>query len=303
MPRCIESLSSTPIPPFGVNLCQDVTVRSFILPPSSFPRHICKKLATGLPAGLRVRHNPTMDDRDPITLVTGGSRGIGRAIVEELLTDGKSVALTFRSHSQSARDLEQSFGDGVRAFQFDLADRERPLTLVQEIEADMGPIDALVNNAGIERSELTAMMSDTSWDEVLDVNLGGAFRLSREVVRSMVTRRRGAIVNISSLSALSGVAGHSAYAASKAGLVAMTRCLAREMGRRNIRVNAVVPGFVATDMTSNLNKDAVDRLRSHECLPRDVTALDVARVVTFLLSERAAGITGQALPVDGGTSA
>ncbi len=244
-----------------------------------------------------------MDDRDPITLVTGGSRGIGRAIVEELLTDGKSVALTFRSHSQSARDLEQSFGDGVRAFQFDLADRERPLTLVREIEADMGPIDALVNNAGIERSELTAMMSDTSWDEVLDVNLGGAFRLSREVVRSMVTRRRGAIVNISSLSALSGVAGHSAYAASKAGLVAMTRCLAREMGRRNIRVNAVVPGFVATDMTSNLTKDAVDRLRSHECLPRDVTALDVARVVTFLLSERAAGITGQALPVDGGTSA
>ncbi len=244
-----------------------------------------------------------MDDRDPITLVTGGSRGIGRAIVEELLTDGIMVALTFRSHSQSARDLEQSFGDGVRAFQFDLADRERPLTLVREIEADMGPIDALVNNAGIERSELTAMMSDTSWDEVLDVNLGGAFRLSREVVRSMVARRRGAIVNISSLSALSGVAGHSAYAASKAGLVAMTRCLAREMGRRNIRVNAVVPGFVATDMTSNLTKDAVDRLRSHECLPRDVTALDVARVVTFLLSERAAGITGQALPVDGGTSA
>ncbi len=244
-----------------------------------------------------------MDDRDPITLVTGGSRGIGRAIVEELLADGKSVALTFRSLSQPARDLEQSFGDGVRAFQFDLADRERPLTLVREIEADMGPIDALVNNAGIERSELTAMMSDTSWDEVLDVNLGGAFRLSREVVRSMVARRRGAIVNISSLSALSGVAGHSAYAASKAGLVAMTRCLAREMGRRNIRVNAVVPGFVATDMTSNLTKDAVDRLRSHECLPRDVTALDVARVVTFLLSERAAGITGQALPVDGGTSA
>lgn len=244
-----------------------------------------------------------MDDRDSVTLVTGGSRGIGRAIVEELLNDGQRVAFTFRSHAQSARDLEQSFGEGVRAFQFDLADRERPLTLVREIEADMGPIDALVNNAGIERSELTAMMSDTSWDEVLDVNLGGAFRLSREVVRSMVGRRRGAIVNISSLSALNGVAGHSAYAASKAGLVAMTRCLAREMGRRNIRVNAVVPGFVATDMTSNLTKDAVDRLRSHECLPRDVTAQDVARVVTFLLSERAAGITGQALPVDGGTSA
>ncbi len=244
-----------------------------------------------------------MDDRDPVTLVTGGSRGIGRAIVEELLSAGQTVAFTFRSHAQSARDLEQSFGDTVRAFQFDLADRERPLSLVQEIESDMGPIDALVNNAGIERSELTAMMSDASWDEVLDVNLGGAFRLSREVVRSMVGRRRGAIVNISSLSALNGVAGHSAYAASKAGLVAMTRCLAREMGRRNIRVNAVVPGFVATDMTSTLTDAAVDRLRSHECLPRGVTAQDVAQVVAFLLSEKAAGITGQALPVDCGTSA
>lgn len=244
-----------------------------------------------------------MSDRDDITLVTGGSRGIGRAIVENILGDGRRVALTYRSDAHSVRDLEETFGYRVRAFQFDLADRERAQSLVREIEADMGPIGGLVNNAGIQHSELTAMMSDASWDEVLDVNLGGAFRLTREVIRSMVGRRRGAIVNITSLSALNGVAGHSAYAASKAGLLAMTRCLAREMGRRNIRVNAVVPGFVATDMTSSLPEDTVARLRSHECLPQGVTPHDVARVVAFLLSDNAAGITGQALPVDGGTSA
>ena len=243
-----------------------------------------------------------MENRDTVTLVTGGSRGIGRAIVEELLSEGHRVALTFRSNAQSARDLESTFGDHIRAFQFDLVDRERPQSLVREIESDMAPIGALVNNAGIQRSELTAMMSDASWDEVLDVNLGGAFRLSREVVRSMVGHRRGAIVNIASLSALSGVSGQSAYAASKAGLVAMTRCLAREMGRRNIRVNAVVPGFVPTDMTSNLPEATVDLLRGRECLPGGVTTQDVARVVSFLLSEKAAGITGQALPVDAGSS-
>ncbi len=244
-----------------------------------------------------------MNDRDDVTLVTGGSRGIGRAIVEKILEDGRRVALTFRSDPESVRKLEEIWGDDVRVFPFDLADRERPQSLIHEIETDMGPIGALVNNAGIQRSELTALMSDASWDEVLDINLGGAFRLSREALRVMVGRRRGAIVNIASLSALNGVAGQSAYAASKAGLLAMTRCLAREMGRRNIRVNAVVPGFVATDMTSGLTQDAIDRLRSHECLPDGVTPQDVARVVAFLLSDDAAGITGQALPVDGGVSA
>ena len=243
-----------------------------------------------------------MDDLKSVTLVTGGSRGIGRAIVGELIERGHRVAATFRTDAQAGRELERAFGDRVRSFQFDAADRERPQALVQEVESNLGPIEALVNNAGIQRSELTAMMSDASWDEVLDVNLGGAFRLSREVVRSMVGRRRGAIVNVASLSALSGVAGQSAYAASKAGLLAMTRCLAREMGRRNIRVNAVVPGFVPTDMTSGLSDEAIAKLRSHECLPRGVTAEDVAKVVVFLLSDEAAGITGQALPVDGGSS-
>lgn len=243
-----------------------------------------------------------MMDRNDLTLITGGSRGIGRAIVETLLAQGHTVALTHRSESPPIQNLEEAWGEKVRAFTFDLADRERPQSLIREIEDTMGPISGLVNNAGIQRSELTALMSDASWDEILDVNLGGAFRLTREVLRAMVSRRRGAIVNVASLSALNGVAGHSAYAASKAGLIAMTRCLAREMGRRNIRVNAVVPGFVATDMTADLTEDAVALLRSRESLPRGVTSQDVARAVAFLLSDDAAGITGQALPVDGGVS-
>ena len=164
-------------------------------------------------------------------------------------------------------------------------------------------MSGLVNNAGIQRTELLALTSDASWDEISDVNLGGAFRVTREVLRSMVPRRRGSIVNMASLSALHGLAGHAAYAASKAGLLAMTRCLAREMGGRGIRVNAVVPGFVATEMTKDLPSEVVSRLRSGECLPDGVTASAVAEVVAFLLSEAAAAITGQALPVDAGTSA
>ena len=131
----------------------------------------------------------------------------------------------------------------------------------------LGPIAGLVNNAGIQASTLLALTTDETWDEILDINLGGAFRVTREVLRHMVARRRGAIVNVASLSALHGVPGHAAYAASKAGLIAMTRCVAREMGRRNIRVNAVVPGYVATDMTSDLPDSSVQTLRSGEVLP------------------------------------
>jgi 3-oxoacyl-[acyl-carrier protein] reductase len=148
-----------------------------------------------------------------------------------------------------------------------------------------------------------ALTSDESWDEVLDINLGGAFRLTREVLREMVPRRRGSIVNISSLSALIGIAGHASYAASKAGLVAITRSLAREMGSRNIRVNAVIPGYVATDMTSDLSPEVISHLRAAECLSGGVDAPAVAKVVKFLLSDSSSGVTGQALPVDAGTSA
>jgi 3-oxoacyl-[acyl-carrier protein] reductase len=242
-------------------------------------------------------------------LVTGGSRGIGRAVVEALTAmaggagggEWEAVAFTYRSDAAAAHALETA--TGARAFPLDLADRARPDDLLAEIEAVLPPVGGLVNNAGLLRESLLALTSDADWDAVVDGNLGGLFRCCRAVLRGMMTRRRGAIVNVASLSALHGVAGQAAYAASKAGVLGLTRSLAREVGKRNVRVNAVVPGFIATDMTAALPAEAVKVLRAGECLPAGASAAAVADAVLFLLSARAAAITGQALVVDAGASA
>jgi 3-oxoacyl-[acyl-carrier protein] reductase len=237
-------------------------------------------------------------------LVTGGNRGIGRAIVEALVAvGGDPVAFTFNSAEEAAREVEEASGGRARAFRLDLSDRGRPDDLISEVEEALGPVSGLVNNAGVRRESLLAMMPDEDWDAVMEVNLGGAFRCCRAVLRGMMVRRRGSIVNVSSLSALHGVAGQAAYAASKAGLLGMTRALAREVGKRGVRVNAVVPGFVPTDLTAGLPDAAVQVLRAGECLPGGVGAGNVADAVLFLLSDRAAAITGQTLVVDAGASA
>jgi 3-oxoacyl-[acyl-carrier protein] reductase len=238
-----------------------------------------------------------------IALLTGGSRGIGRAVVEALLAEGWTVAFTYRRDEQLAREVAAASGGRARAFFLDLQDREGPDHLVREIEQSMGPLEALVNNAGLSREALLAMTPDRDWDAVMDVNLDGVFRCCRAVLPQMMHRRRGSIVNISSLSAVSGIAGQTAYAASKAALLGMARALAREVGKRGIRVNAVLPGFVPTEMTALLPEETVRALRSHECLARGTSAADVANLVAFLVSDRAAAITGQAIIIDAGTSA
>jgi 3-oxoacyl-[acyl-carrier protein] reductase len=238
-----------------------------------------------------------------IVLVTGGSRGIGRAIVEALVAEGRDVAFTFRSEQARARELETACGGRARGFQLDLLDPKRPGELVAEIERSMGPIDGLVNNAGLRRESILALTPDAEWAAVVDTNLGGVFRCCRAVLPKMMHQRRGAIVSIASLSAFFGVAGQTAYAASKAGILGLTRALAREVGRRGVRVNAVVPGFVSTELTASLPPDTVTLLRSRESLPQGTRPADVANCVTFLLSERAGAITGQALLVDAGASA
>lgn len=239
-------------------------------------------------------------------LVTGGTRGIGRAVVEALAGEAaadRSVAFTWSSSEAMARQLEAAAEGRLRAFHLDLRDRSRPDDLVAEIEETLGPIDGLVNNAGIRRESLLALTSDEDWDAVLDTNLGGLFRCCRAVLRGMMVRRRGSIVNVASLSALHGVAGQAAYAASKAGILGLTRSLAREVGKRGVRVNAVVPGFVSTDLTAGVPEAAVAQLRAGESLPGGVGPGAVADAVVFLLSDRAAAITGQTLVVDAGASA
>jgi 3-oxoacyl-[acyl-carrier protein] reductase len=237
----------------------------------------------------------------PVALVTGGGRGIGRAIVEALIADGWAVAFTWASDEAAARAVAEHTGG--RPFRLDLRDRERPASLVAEIEKELGPVAGLVNNAAVRREGILAMTSDADWDAVVDVNLGGAFRCCRAVLPGMVYRRRGAIVNISSRSAEAGLPGQTAYAASKAGLMGLTRSLAREVGRKGVRVNVIVPGFVATELTATLSPAAVAKLRDTECLPPGTATRDVAQMAAFLLSDRAAAITGQAVAVDSGASA
>jgi 3-oxoacyl-[acyl-carrier protein] reductase len=243
-------------------------------------------------------------------LVTGGSRGIGRAVVEALAAAPAAgggaettVAFTWCSREAAAREVEAATAGRARAFHLDLRDRARPDDLISEVEAALGPLEGLVNNAGERREALLAMMSDDDWEAVLDVNLGGLFRCCRAALRGMLVRRRGAIVNVASLSALRGVAGQTAYAASKAGILGLTRALAREVGKRQVRVNAVVPGFVSTDLTAGVPAAAAAALRAGECLPGGISAGAVAEAVLFLLSDRAAAITGQTLVVDAGASA
>jgi 3-oxoacyl-[acyl-carrier protein] reductase len=236
-------------------------------------------------------------------LVTGGSRGIGRAVVEALVAEGRSVAFTWSASEEAAQAIEETSQGRARAFRLDLADRGGPDDLVAEVEEALGPVEGLVNNAGMRRESLLALTPDADWDAVVEVNLGGVFRCCRAVLRGMMVRRRGSIVNVSSLSALHGVAGQAAYAASKAGILGLTRSLAREVGKRGVRVNAVVPGFVPTDLTAGLPEAAVQVLRAGECLPGGVGAGDVADAILFLLSDRASAITGQSLVVDAGASA
>lgn len=246
------------------------------------------------------------NERQGQILVTGGSRGLGAAIVARLVRDGDRVAFTYRTGDHEAQELIDSLQDDdaraqVTAHAFDLGDRDAAKALIQTLE-ESGPIVGLVNNAGAQSSALVAMTSDADWERTLDVNLGGAFRCCRAVLPMMVRRRGGAIVNIASLGAERGVAGQGAYAASKAGLLALTRVMAREMGRRGIRVNAVVPGFVETDMTAGLPEAAKEGLRAAECLRSGVSADQVASAVAFLLSDAAGGITGESLHVDAGAS-
>ncbi len=235
-----------------------------------------------------------------VAVVTGGSRGIGLAVADELARAGAKVAVLARDGERAAAAAESLEGGGHVAHSCDVADSTACRTTVRQVERALGPVTILVNNAGVTRDNILVRMRDEEWSQVLSTNLGGAFNMIRAAARGMMKRRTGSIINISSVIGLMGNAGQANYAASKAGLHGLTRSVARELASRNVRCNAVAPGFIRTDMTAALGEAAAEELRRRIPLNRLGEPGDVAGAVRFLAGPEARYITGQVIAVDGG---
>ncbi|MGQ9825147.1 MAG: 3-oxoacyl-[acyl-carrier-protein] reductase [Desulfotomaculales bacterium] len=236
-------------------------------------------------------------------LVTGASRGIGRAVALALAKAGADVAVNFNSQSEAAEEVVakiRELGRQSVCFQANVADPKEVSEMVNFAQKELGQIDILVNNAGVARDNLVMLLKDEDWDATLETNLRGAFNCTRAVARHMLKARWGRIINISSVVGLMGNAGQANYAASKGGLIAFTKSVARELGSRNITVNAVAPGVIATEMTGALPAAAKERMLAQIALGRLGQPEEVASVVVFLASEAASYITGQVIVVDGG---
>jgi len=234
-----------------------------------------------------------------VAFVTGSTRGIGRAIAERLLEAGASVAVVGRD-ADRARAVAAELGARTVGVACDVADGEAVRAAVAEAEAALGPVGILVNNAGLTRDNLLLRMADDDWTAVLDANLTGAYHATRAVLRGMVKRRAGRVINVTSVVGLTGNAGQANYAASKAGLIGFTKSLAKEYASRNVLANAVAPGFIETDMTDGLPGDARASLLERIAVGRLGGPREVADAVLFLASDLSAYVTGQVLVVDGG---
>ncbi|MGQ0815895.1 MAG: 3-oxoacyl-[acyl-carrier-protein] reductase [Gemmatimonadota bacterium] len=235
-----------------------------------------------------------------VALVTGGSRGIGRSISEQLARDGAKVAVVARDGARAEATAAELAGTGHQGYACDVADSTAVAALVKQVEQDLGALDILVNNAGVTADNLLVRIDDDAWDKVLDTNLKGAFNLIRAAARGMMRRRRGRIINITSIVGLTGNKGQANYSASKAGLIGLTKAVAKELASRSILCNAVAPGFIETEMTGKLGEDAKAALMQQIALGRLGSGDDIAGVVRFLAGPDASYITGQVIVVDGG---
>lgn len=235
-------------------------------------------------------------------LITGGSRGIGAAIVKRFAEQGADVAFTYVSSATAAEEVAEAaraFGVTVKAYKSDASSYAQAEALVQQVLADFGKVDILVNNAGITRDTLMLRMSEEQWDQVMEVNLKSVFNMTKQLLRPMLKNRGGSIINMSSIVGVTGNAGQANYAASKAGIIGFTKSIAKEVGSRNIRCNAVAPGFIQTEMTDALDDKTRDAYLANIPLKRFGAANEVADVCVFLGSDLSNYVSGQVLSVCG----
>lgn len=238
-----------------------------------------------------------------VAIITGGTRGIGKGIVLKFAEHGAKVAFTYRSSAEKAREVEEEaakLGGEAAGFQSDAGNAASSDALVKDVLEKWGTVDIVVNNAGITRDGLLMRMSEEQWDEVVGTNLKSVFNLTKSVQRTMLKARSGSIINLSSVVGVKGNAGQANYAASKAGILGFSKSVALELGSRNIRCNAIAPGFIETEMTAALDQNTVDGWRQAIPLKRGGTPDDVANLALFLASDMSAYITGQTIQVDGG---
>ena len=238
-----------------------------------------------------------------IALVTGGSRGIGRAVAIELAKEGAAVAINYAGNKAAAEEVQSiitQMGGKAMIIQADVSDEKSAMQMVEEVIAQLGGIDILVNNAGITRDGLFIRMKEEDWNAVINTNLTGIFNCTKVAAKYMMKKRSGSIINMSSVSGIMGNAGQTNYAAAKAGVIGFTKSLAREMASRGITVNAVAPGFIATDMTAAMPEKAQEHVLTSIPLGKMGKPEDIANAVLFLASDKASYITGQVIHVDGG---
>lgn len=238
-----------------------------------------------------------------VVIITGASRGIGKSIAEACVAQGAKVAFTYLSSVEKANALEAELsekGGVAKGFKSDASKLDDAQALVDAVIEEFGTVDVLVNNAGITRDTLLMRMSEQQWDDVINTNLKSAFNLTKAVLRPMLKARKGSIINMSSVVGVSGNAGQANYAASKAGLIGFSKSVAQELGSRNIRCNAIAPGFIETEMTETLDPKVVAEWRASIPLKRGGSPKDVADLTVFLASDMSAYITGQTINVCGG---
>ncbi|WP_080239847.1 3-oxoacyl-[acyl-carrier-protein] reductase [Spirosoma rigui] len=238
-----------------------------------------------------------------VVLITGASRGIGRAMAQKFAQEGASVAFTYLSSVEKGQALEAelgAFGGQVKGYRSDASDYKAAEDLVTQVVADFGKLDVLVNNAGITKDGLLMRMSEEQWDTVITVNLKSVFNLTKAATKPMMKAKAGSIINLTSVVGIRGNAGQSNYAASKAGIIGFTKSVALELGSRNIRSNAIAPGFIETEMTGEINEKAVEEWKQQIPLKRGGQPEEVADCAVFLASDLSRYITGQVLQVDGG---